>query len=91
VVYHFLDRGDGAHPHALVRGPDGAMYGTTKTTVFRVAPSGALTTLFVFRRQEDGLAVSSPLTVGPGGFLYGTTREDDGGMARPSAWAPTAR
>jgi uncharacterized repeat protein (TIGR03803 family) len=73
VLYHFIDKGDGAHPHALVRGPDGAIYGTTTTTVFRMAPSGALTTLFVFRRQEDGLTVSSPLTLGPGGFLYGTT------------------
>jgi uncharacterized repeat protein (TIGR03803 family) len=83
TLYAFAARGDGAVPQGLVLGADGAFYGTTTGfqtyqgrtepgTFFRISPSGALTTLFVFRRFEDGYN-PSPLTLGADGFLYGFT------------------
>jgi uncharacterized repeat protein (TIGR03803 family) len=83
LLYSFLGLGDGARPQTLVLGPDGAVYGTTSgaaqgtvTTVpgtfFRIAPSGALATLYVFRRLEDGYW-PSPLLRAADGFFYGWT------------------
>jgi uncharacterized repeat protein (TIGR03803 family) len=72
---------DGEQPYAsLVQGRDGSFYGTTSYggaytangTVFKITPSGALTTLFSF----DGNDGSSPwggLVQAPNGTLYGTT------------------
>jgi uncharacterized repeat protein (TIGR03803 family) len=78
-VYSFLGLGDGVRPLGLVLGPDGAVYGTTAEvgsgstttagTFFRIAPSGALTTLFVFRNSLVGRP--GPLMVTHDGAMFG--------------------
>jgi uncharacterized repeat protein (TIGR03803 family) len=70
---------------ALVQGADGTFYGTTYFggpagvgTVFKVTPSGALTSLYSFCRQSpcaDGEYPMSGLAIGNDGDLYGTTVE----------------
>lgn len=82
VLYTFSGGSDGHYPTRLVRTPDGALYGTTRYsagqdnghfgTIFRVGRSGALTTVFVFRRFEDG-GDPGDLIVGRDGALYGRT------------------
>ncbi|HUJ71798.1 MAG TPA: choice-of-anchor tandem repeat GloVer-containing protein, partial [Verrucomicrobiae bacterium] len=77
--------GDGANPYAgLVEGSDGNFYGTTSRggtsancvggcgTVFQIAPSGNLTILYSFSRN-DGSDSRAALVVGSDGKLYGTT------------------
>src|SRR6185369_3171363 len=62
----------------LVEGPDGNFYGTTSHggplgngTVFRVTPSGALTTIV-----SDQANPAAGLSVGNDGLLYGMTGAD---------------
>jgi uncharacterized repeat protein (TIGR03803 family) len=86
-LYSF-DGTDGSLPlAALVQGTDGNFYGTTYEggangdgTVFKITPSGALTTLYNFCSQincTDGRSPASGLVQGTDGTLYGTTY--DGG------------
>ena len=76
---------DGASPNAgLVQATDGNFYGTTLVggdfthcnfgcgTVFRITPSGVLTTLHSFNRS-DGESPFAGLVQGTDGNLYGTT------------------
>ncbi len=77
---------DGANPNApLVQGADGSFYGTTMQggslanqctfgcgTFFKMAPSGALTTLYTFQDSTDGLFPGQILQALDGNF-YGTT------------------
>ena len=71
---------EGAYPLAgLVEGPDGNFYGTTHQngplgagTVFKVTPSGTLTTLHAFGVWS---LTRSTLVLGPDGYFYGATRE----------------
>ncbi|HWX21995.1 MAG TPA: choice-of-anchor tandem repeat GloVer-containing protein [Candidatus Binatia bacterium] len=72
---------NGAAPSAtLVQGADGSFYGTTESggmgsrgTIFKMAPSGALTTLFEFiAPYPDGADPQAALAPGPGGDFYGT-------------------
>jgi uncharacterized repeat protein (TIGR03803 family) len=83
-IYSFLGLGDGGSPQRLVLGPDGAIYGTTAAiqrtgqpdiwgTFFRIAPSGALATLVVFRGLVDGYR-PGPVTLAHDGFFYGWTQ-----------------
>ena len=73
--------GEGSRPAAgLVQGSDGNFYGTTPGggisntgTVFRVTPSGALTTLYGFTGGTDGAAPFAGLVQGIDGNFYGTT------------------
>src|SRR5579872_5847909 len=68
---------------SLVQGVDGALYGTTADggdfnsgTVYKITPSGRLTTLHSFCAQSscpDGRGIGAPLVVGSDGNLYGTT------------------
>jgi uncharacterized repeat protein (TIGR03803 family) len=68
---------------ALVRGPDGNFYGTTREggasdagTVFRLTSAGVLSTLVEFTGNQaasQGKAPMSPLVPGFDGNLYGTT------------------
>jgi uncharacterized repeat protein (TIGR03803 family) len=77
---------DGEGPTALMLANDGNLYGTTWSggdysagTVFKVTPSGAVTTLYSFCALSDCPDGSYPnsLVQGADGDLYGTT--DDGG------------
>jgi len=77
---------DGAGPQygALVQGRDGNLYGTTSGgttnsgagTVFKMTPSGALTTIYYFCSQPncaDGSTPVAGLVLGTDGNFYGTT------------------
>ena len=64
---------------------DGNLYGTTFTgganyngTIYKITPTGALTTLYSFCPAYgcvDGSAPDAPLVVGGDGILYGTTTQ----------------
>ncbi len=75
---------DGSNPYArLVQGTDGNFYGTTqnggahvKGTVFKITPSGSLTTLYSFCGQgacADGANPHAGLVQAGDGNFYGTT------------------
>ena len=76
---------NGAEPRYLspVQGSDGNLYGTTRGggahssgTVFRMTPSGALTTLYSFCAQAncaDGSSPDAGLALGNDGNFYGAT------------------
>jgi len=77
--------GNGANPYAdgLVQGVDGNFYGTTQRggahtsgTVFKVTPSGAITTLYSFcslANCADGAFPIAGLILATDGNFYGTT------------------
>jgi uncharacterized repeat protein (TIGR03803 family) len=91
TLHHFCSQGgctDGANPTAgLVQGADGNFYGTTfyggvrsYGTVFKITPSGVLTTLHSFCTETgcpDGAGPSAGLVQANNGDFYGTT--DSGG------------
>ena len=78
---------DGSNPYAgLLLGTDGNLYGVTSSggtqqgyggTVFKITPSGALTTLYIFCSQNlpcsDGAYPVGTLVQGADGNFYGTT------------------
>ena len=89
MTIHRFDGTDGGNPMAgLIRGTDGALYGTTLTggvvngeyfsgTVFKIDTDGAaLTTLHNFT-SGDGTSLFAGLIQAADGYLYGTT--SDGG------------
>jgi len=67
----------------VVQGSDGNFYGTTylggangRGTVFKISPTGELTTLYSFCSQSscaDGTQPAAPLVQGSDGNFYGTT------------------
>lgn len=75
---------DGSLPYymSLVQGPDGNLYGTTLSggahgwgTVFKLTPSGVLSTLYSFCARPgcpDGSGPSAGLALGADGNFYGT-------------------
>jgi uncharacterized repeat protein (TIGR03803 family) len=85
TALHVFGGLDGAVPTGILAGRDGAFYGTTTYggqpgisslypgtgTIFRIDPSGNLTTLFVFPGGERGFR-PGPLMQGRDGALYGT-------------------
>lgn len=81
LLYSFSGNNDGADPSALTVGNDGCFYGVCGTansgnyagTVFRITPSGVLTTLYSFDGTNNGGAPTAPLILGSDGKLYGTT------------------
>ena len=87
TMLHSFDWYDGASPiGALVQGADGNLYGTTYGgganprvgTVFKITPSGTLTTLYSFCAQTnctDGQQPYAGLVRGSDGNFYGTTLE----------------
>jgi len=78
-----FDGANGSEPWGgLVQGRDGSFYGTTSFggaygfgTVFRMTPTGTLTTLHSFGPDSDGAVPQAGLTLGTDGLLYGTTRD----------------
>jgi uncharacterized repeat protein (TIGR03803 family) len=97
---HSFHTGDGVSPRAgLMLAPDGQLYGTTWRggtgggTTYRIDPTThVFQVLHVFSlldangRNTDGYGPVAPLSIGPDGLIYGTTRE--GGQAGP---LPTSR
>ncbi len=94
-ILHEFTGPDGMYPvGGITLGPDGNFYGTTSGTIqkgatgavygtiFRITPTGTLTTLHTFS-FSDGAYPASPLVVGADGRLYGTTPE--GGTPAGSA------
>jgi uncharacterized repeat protein (TIGR03803 family) len=84
TLYNFGSQsGDGANPNALVEASNGELYGTTEAagangagTIFKVTPSGTLTTLYNFCSQTsctDGADPQGGLVQDTNGSLYGTT------------------
>jgi len=85
ALYSFCSQSgcaDGSYPAgALVQGSDGNFYGTTSQggahgygTVFKITPSGTLTTLYSFGSQSgDGGGPLDTLAQGTDGNFYGTT------------------
>jgi uncharacterized repeat protein (TIGR03803 family) len=87
TLYSFCSQAacaDGALPYAgLVQATSGVFYGTTKFggatsfgTVFKITPSGALTTLYSFCPQNgctDGERPNAGLVQATNGDFYGTT------------------
>ncbi len=64
-----------AHPGPLVQGQDGNLYGTTAArygTIYRLTPTGVLTTLFAFG-MTNGVEPNALIRARDGN-LYGTTR-----------------
>ena len=83
-LIHSFNDGDGVNPHAgLVRGSDGAFYGTTFTgagasgegSVFRISADGSsFSVLHRFARAtSDGANPNAGLVQGRDGAFYGTT------------------
>ncbi len=79
---HSFSGSDGLSPYfvGLVQGTDGNFYGTTDTggahnhgTVFKMAPDGAITTLYSFS-GPDGQNPDAGLVLGNDGNFYGMTR-----------------
>ena len=87
VLHSFTAQGDGTEPSAgLIQASDGNFYGTTGGdssgncaagdcgTVFKITPSGTLTTLYIFRPgQGDGGYPRDALVQASDGNFYGTT------------------
>ena len=83
VLHSFGGGGtDGSIPVAgLIVGADGNLYGTTQGggahgqgTIFKVTPSGLLTTIYSFTGGNDGANPYAPLVQGTDGNFYGTTQ-----------------
>jgi uncharacterized repeat protein (TIGR03803 family) len=79
MLYSFV-WSDGGEPYAgLIQGTDGDFYGTTawggassKGTIFKITPAGALTTLYSFA-GSDGRHPQAGLVQGTDGSFFGTT------------------
>ena len=78
VIYNFGIGGPMTPRGSLAQGTDGNLYGTTDSgglgvgTIFRLTPSGVLTTVHSFG-ISDGQKPSGGLTLGTDGNLYGAT------------------
>jgi uncharacterized repeat protein (TIGR03803 family) len=89
TIYRFCAQSgcpDGSAPWStLIQATDGNFYGTTSTggtndygTVFKITPSGALTTLHSFQ-LSDGVYPEAGLVQGSDGNFYGTTFDGGAG------------
>ena len=99
TILHNFNYSDGANPYSgLIQGADGNFYGTTFAggancpsirgcgTVFKMTPTGTLTTLHNFcslRNCADGSGPNAGLVQGTDGNLYGTTTTGGGGVGAP--------
>ena len=100
TTLHSFDSTDGALPQAaLVQATDGNFYGTTGErgdsscpygcgTVFKITPSGTLTTLHSFN-GSDGSGPEAGLVQATDGNFYGTTQNGGGGFCGGGAGCGT--
>jgi len=84
-MVHSFNGADGSNSWGqMIQGADGNFYGTTQSggnnncdqgcgTIFKVTPSGTLTTLHSFTDTPDGSLAFSGLVQAANGDLYGTT------------------
>ena len=70
---HSFTSADGLPLAPLTIGLDGALYGTTVNTIFKITASGAYTLLHTFSKSAEGDMPVGALTLGTDGLLYGTT------------------
>jgi uncharacterized repeat protein (TIGR03803 family) len=85
-LYSFTNGADGANPEAsLVQGSDGNFYGTTidggtsgDGAIFKISPSGSLTSLYSFTNGTDGAFPEAAMVQGTDGNFYGTTFDGGG-------------
>ena len=81
TVADFAGTGLGVPKGGVVRGPDGAFYGTATNSlngcggIYRLDGNGTLSALHLFTRNVDGCRPIGELVVGPDGHLYGTASE----------------
>jgi uncharacterized repeat protein (TIGR03803 family) len=75
---------NGSTPLGLVQATDGNLYGTTQSsdgTIFKITPSGTLTTLFTFNGLGNSAASpAAGLVQGTDGNFYGTTEYGGGNV-----------
>jgi len=91
TLYSFTGGNDGEFPYGgLTLGSDGNFYGTTFAggsdsygTVFKITPTGSLSTLHAFKNAKDGAFPTAPPVQGVDGKFYGTTCQACGGTDRP--------
>ncbi|WP_161554290.1 choice-of-anchor tandem repeat GloVer-containing protein [Stenotrophobium rhamnosiphilum] len=91
TLYSFTGGADGGRSTvALVQGNDGNFYGTTPYggsgstgTVFKITPTGVLTTLYSFSTNGNNGVAASALVLGSDGNFYGTTNRG-GKFATPT-------
>ncbi|MGD0059351.1 MAG: choice-of-anchor tandem repeat GloVer-containing protein [Verrucomicrobiia bacterium] len=96
TLWQFGGTNDGGEAEAgLVQGIDGNFYGTTSYygthtlgTVFKISPSGVLTTLWQFTGGSDGAYPAAGLVQGSDSNFYGTAAE--GGSGHGSAFKITS-
>ena len=102
TTLHSFDAADGAPPFAgLIQATDGNLYGTTGGngangggTVFKISPSGTLTTLYGFTNCggscTDGYSPIPGLVQATNGNFYGTTLLAGSSSRAPSSKSPRA-
>lgn len=78
----YTDNTGNIYEGGLIKGPDGAFYGTTQTggtcdkgTIFKVLPNGHIVTLFSFNGRNGAKPVDG-LTMDELGNIYGATKEE---------------
>jgi len=97
---------DGSNPYGgLVQGSDGNFYGTTSIggafsaspgsgygTVFRITPTGTLTTIYSFQPNcSDGCNPFATLVQGADGNFYGTASQGGVSVFNTNAWGTVFR
>ena len=93
TLYSFCSQSgcvDGEYPNGLIQAANGNLYGTTQFdgangsgTVFKITPSGTLSTLYSFCAQPnctDGQLPVAGLIQGTDGNFYGTTSSGGGSL-----------
>jgi uncharacterized repeat protein (TIGR03803 family) len=86
VLHTFAGGSDGEYPAAgVIADSSGNLYGTASSggahdsgSVYKLAPNGALTTLYAFAGGKDGAQPRAGLIADSAGNLYGTTQAGGG-------------
>ncbi len=96
MVHDFLSEGDGHCPFAgVARDAAGNIFGTTvgigyggnpNGSVWKIAPDGTLTTLYVFQDGADGEWPDEAPALDGAGNLYGTTHIQNGSGFAGAIW-----